>query len=106
MTRPILMTKVENALKKKRANVDFQLQNVYINGVKRGCSGFIINTDTNTVVYINTEPHMGNYMYRYADDTKDFTGYHNRWAHTFEELIDAVDVLLNSSPEEKNDSRV
>lgn len=106
MGNPILMTKVKNAIKRKRANVDFQLKNININGNKRGCSGFIINTDTKTTVYINTEPCMGNYMYRYADDVKDFTGYHNRWAHTFDELIDAIDALLDSSPEEKKDTRI
>lgn len=100
------MTKVKNALKKKRANVDFQLRNININGDKRGCSGFIVNTDTKTTVYINTEPCMGNYMYRYADDVKDFTGYHNRWAHTFSGFIDAIDELLDSSPEEKRDTRI
>ena len=106
MGNPILMTKVKNAIKRKRANVDFQLKNININGNQRGCSGFIINTDTKTTVYINTEPCMGNYMYRYADDVKDFTGYHNRWTHTFDELIDAIDALLDSSPEEKKDTRI
>ena len=45
-------------------------------------------------------------MYRYADNTKDFSGYHNRWASSFEELIDAIDKLLDSSPAEAKERRI
>lgn len=108
MEKPILMTKVKNAIMKKRNNVSFALRNININGDKRGCSGFIVNDINQTVVYINTEPCGGalKYMYRYADNTKDFTGYHNRWAQSFEELINAVNDLLDKSPAEVNDTRI
>ena len=103
---PILMTKVKNALAKTGKDLEFVLQNININGEKRGCSGFIVNKANNTVVYINTERVQNRLMYRYADNTKDFRGYHNRWANDFEELISSVDELLAGSPEENNDFRI
>lgn len=104
----ILTTKLKNALNKQGGEMplQFTLKNITINGEKRGCSGFVRNLDNNTVVYINTEmpcTHL-NYMYRYADHEKDFTGYHNRWANSLEELAKATINLLKSTPQ--NDWRI
>lgn len=106
MVEPILMTKVKNAIMKRRNDVSFDLHNITVNHKKYGCSGFIINNNNQTTVYINTEPCLNQYMYRYADNTKDFSGYHNRWASSFEELIDAIDKLLDSSPAEAKERRI
>lgn len=105
----ILMTKLKNAINKQGGEMplQFTLKNITINGEKRGCSGFVRNLANNTVVYINTEElHYSNlkYMYRYADHEKDFTGYHNRWANSLEELAKATINLLKSTPQ--NDWRI
>ena len=105
----ILTTKLKNAINKQGGDMplQFTLKNITINGAKRGCSGFVRNLDNNTVVYINTEePCLSNlhYMYRYADHEKDYTGYHNRWANSLDELAKAIINLLKSTPQ--NDWRI
>lgn len=107
----ILTTKLKNALNKQGGDMplQFTLKNITINGVKRGCSGFVRNLDNNTVVYIDTEePCLSNlhYMYRYADHEKDYTGYRNRWADSLDELVKATIDLLKKSPQMVNDRRI
>lgn len=91
----ILSTKLRNAVKKKAADMDlvFTLKDTVINGEKRGCRGFIRNTKNNSVVYVNTEePCLStlHFMYRYANDEKDYVGHHNRWADTLKELVEGI----------------
>ena len=82
----ILAIKLKNALKKANEkygyDLKFDIKNIIINGAKRGCSGFVTNTQNGSCVYTNTErtcvSHLG-VMYRYAKDNKDFHGYCNRW---------------------------
>lgn len=106
----ILTTKLKNALNKQGGEMplQFTLKNITINGAKRGCSGFVRNLANNTVVYINTEEPCTylKYMYRYADHEKDYTGYHNRWANSLEELAKATIDLLKKSPQMVNDRRI
>ena len=107
----ILSTKLKNAINKQCGDMplQFTLKNITINGAKRGCSGFVRNLDNNTVVYIDTEePCLSNlhYMYRYANNEKDYTGYHNRWANSLEELAKATIDLLKKSPQMVNDRRI
>ena len=89
--------KIKNAILKKDPNGDyeFKLKTININGVKRGCSGFI--KKGNNVVYISTEYSDSylNYLYRYAKDFKDYTGHNNQYAKTFDGLIDAIIKCLN-----------
>lgn len=109
MKNIILSVKLKNAIKKSapNMNLDFHLKNIIINGDKRGCSGFITNHENNSVVYVTTEPIMNlGYMYRYADNTNDFTGYHNRWAKTQDELVSNIIELLKKTPAEAGDSRL
>ena len=83
--------------------IEIFLKNISINGVKRGCSGHVVNKSTGSCAYVNTEtfccsPLAGKVMYRLARDTKDFSsnslknGY-NRWA-TEEDLASSVIILL------------
>lgn len=107
----ILSTKLRNAITKHSNGMDltFTLKNININGVNRGCSGFIRNNVNNSVVYVNTEtiPYSNlRYMYRYADNEKDYTGYHNRWASELDQLADAICTCLHSTPKEQNDRRI
>ena len=93
---------------RQHLNLSYHLKNIVINGVKQGCSGFIRNEDTGVCVYITTEqscmPQHG-FMYRYADNIKDSTGYHNRWTRSFDDLIYFSLMLLASSPVAQNEHR-
>lgn len=107
----ILSTKLKNAINahSNRMNLTFTLKNISINGAKRGCSGFIRNNENGSVIYVNTEePCLSNlhYMYRYADDEKDYRGYRNRWANTIDELASAICTCLHKTPQEANDRRI
>lgn len=106
MRNIILMTKLKNAMLKTGMDLSFELRNININGDKRGCSGFIVNNDNGTIVYVNTESCLDRYMYRYADSVKDFRGYSNRWANGLDELVEGVAGLLKKSPAEMNDRRI
>ena len=107
----ILSTKLKNAINKHANGMDlaFTLKNISINGSKRGCSGFIRNNANGSVVYVNTEePCLStlHYMYRYADNEKDYKGYHNRWANTLDELASAICTYLHKTPQEANERRI
>lgn len=107
----ILSTKLKNAINAHAGKMDlaFTLKNISINGSKRGCSGFIRNNANGSVVYVTTEePYLSNlhFMYRYADNEKDYTGYRNRWANTLDELANAICTCLKSTPQEQNDRRI
>ena len=105
----ILSTKLRNALKASGLSLRFDLKNIVINGVKRGCSGFVTNEQTGTIVYVNTEGPCGftpKYMFRFADNDRDDTGYHNRWANTFDDLVKGISACLLSSPQKQNECRI
>jgi hypothetical protein len=108
----ILSTKLKNAINKHANGMDltFTLKNISINGSKRGCSGFIRNNANGSVMYVTTERSCATflkpYMYRYADNEKDYTGYRNRWAKTFDELATEICRLLHSTPQEQYDRRI
>lgn len=75
----LLMTKLKNEIKSQLPNAKFFLKNININGVKRGCSGFIKYDDV--IVYVNTETTIIlGLMYRYAENLKDYKGCTNMWA--------------------------
>lgn len=106
----VLMTKVKNAVKRvdPEGNYVFSLHNISINGNKRGCSGFITNTENNSTVYLTTEINtVGKFMYRYAKDNRDFRGYRNRWdaGSNFDKLIDCIVEALKHTPEEVREIR-
>ena len=109
----LLSRKLQNLVRKRIAspeNYVFTIRNIIINGAKRGCSGFIRNTSNNTCVYVNTERSVysgvKNYMCRFADNEKDYSGYQNRWADTPEELVTGIINLLHSSPAAEHDCRI
>ena len=108
----ILSTKLKNAINKHVNGMDltFTLKNISINGSKRGCSGFIRNNANGAMVYVDTEESCASwlprFMYRYADNEKDYTGYRNRWANTLDELASAICTCLHKTPQEANDRRL
>lgn len=107
----ILSTKLKNAINSHANGMDltFTLKNININGSKRGCSGFIRNNANGSVVYVNTEEPCYSelhYMYRYAENEKDYTGYRNRWTNTLDELASAICTCLHKTPTEVNDRRI
>ena len=106
----ILSTKLRNAINRHANGMDlaFKLKNININGVNRGCSGFVRNNSNGSVIYVTTESPWRcdlKYMYRYADSEKDYTGYHNRWASELDQLADGICACLHSTPKEQNDRR-
>lgn len=110
----LLGTKLKNIIIKvltdKDMDLEFHLKNILINGEKRGCSGFVVNKKNGLIVYVNTEKSvlssLKNYMYRYADSLKDFTGYRNRWCNTPDELANNICALLCNPAEKEKDFRI
>ena len=110
----ILSTKLKNSINKKNNNnlqLEFHLKNISINGEKRGCSGFIRNVNNNSIVYVNTEGvkwagKIRDYLYRYADDFRDYTGYRNRWVNSLDNLSENILTLLEKHVSETSDFRI
>lgn len=108
----ILSTKLKNAITRHANGMDltFTLKNISVNGDKRGCSGFIRNNANGSVVYVNTEDclhaHIPCYMFRYADNERDFTGYTNHFARSVDQLSGAICDFLKNTPQEQNDRRI
>ena len=104
----VLSSKLRNAINKRADGMDltFTLKNININGSKRGCSGFVRNNVNGSVVYVNTEESCASwlprFMYRYADNEKDYTGYNNRWVNTLDELTTEICRLLHHTPQEQS----
>jgi hypothetical protein len=96
MEKVLLSTAVKNAVKKSFKgnpdNLEFSLDNIIINGDKRGCSGFITNRDNGVTVFLDTEKCVcgGSMFCRYALNDKDYTGCRNRNIYTKDELIEEV----------------
>ena len=95
-----------------KAIYDKPIENIIVNGEKRGCSGFVTNTQNGSCVYVNTErtcfPDSG-VMYRYANDNKDFHGYHNRWTsadYDVNSLAKNIIDLLWVTPQEIKEQRI
>ena len=85
-TKLLLSTKLKNEIKKIPGDYTFYLKNIKINGVTRGCSGFIRNNKNNTYVYVDTE--------------------RNRWVDTVPELVTNITKLLKYDPKTENDTRI
>lgn len=111
----ILAVKLKNALKKANEkygyDLKFDIKNIIVNGAKRGCSGFVTNTQNGSCVYTNTErtccANLG-VMYRYADNNKDYTGYYNRWTgrvYTVDSLATEILELLGRTPKQCGEKR-
>ncbi len=94
--KPLLATKLKNQILAIDSTLAVNLRNVSVNGVKFGCSGFITDTRTGRVVYVNTDHnHFTNITayYRTARDTKDYTGGPNNFS-SYEDLAQAAVTLL------------
>lgn len=109
----ILSTKLKNALLKKADvqthELTISLKNITINGIKKGCYGFIKNEKNSSIVCVNTEGSCLaslNYMFRYADSFNDHRGYMNHWANSLDELTDEILQLLKKTPQEARECRI
>ena len=98
--------KVKNLFKGKP--FELKIKDININGQKRGCSGFITNTETGKICYINTESFFnggngsglyGNkkkaIMMRTAENTNDFHGGVNHFL-PIENVIHMAEELTSS----------
>jgi hypothetical protein len=97
--RPLLAVKLRNELLALNPDLQVQLRNVDINGVKMGCSGFITDPATEQVVYLNTDHNHGTSYdrayYRTARDTKDYRGGTNHFSDYASLAQNAVALLKN-----------
>ena len=97
----LLATKLRNDIKKLHpTGYEFHLKNTSINGAKRGCSGFIQNTDNARIVYVDTEkscyaPMKNGNLFRTAASLHDDRGGQNRYA-TDMNIANAIVKLLES----------
>lgn len=68
MTPPLLAVKLRNQLRKLDPTLEVELKNINVNGMKRGCSGYITDPRTGRVIYVDTEalllPILGGAMWR------------------------------------------
>lgn len=99
MANILLKTALKNAVVRTNCanNYEFHLNNISINGNKRGCSGFIKNTINDKIVYVNTETHpwiQNKLLIRYAKSLTDYTGEHNHFANNKDELVKMVIKML------------
>lgn len=105
MASLVLMTALKNRIKKNgKGDYDFNLSNININGVKRGCSGYITNKDNGITIYVDTEPSAygpleDKILWRIAEkvDGRYVSGY-NKWGMRKNDsyIKDIVNVLDNS----------
>ena len=73
----------------------FDIKNVSSNGQSVGCRGFVGNMYSDNVVYVSTDSLTSSkYLYRVAEDFKDYRGKTNRYAFTVEELAEGILQLL------------
>ena len=63
--------------------IEFDLRTIVVNGVKRGCNGFLTNTENGIVIYIDTEAYFNgglfgdmnrSILFRIAASKKDYCG--------------------------------
>lgn len=97
--KALLATKLRNELLAIKPDLQIQLRNIAVNGVKMGCSGFITDPATGRVVYLNTDHNHGTSYdrayFRAARDAKDYRGGINHCAGYNGLAASAVDLLKN-----------
>ena len=100
----LLKTKLKNMFEKEKGKLksnlelEYHLKNIVVNGLKRGCSGFVVNKNNNKVVYITTESTCASWlppiMYREAKSIKDYKGGTNNFT-TKDKLVKEVLKMLS-----------
>lgn len=98
MKELITSRKLRSRVKKLDDTLIINVKDISVNGVKRGCSGFITDSSSGNVVYINTEgseygPLTDKIMYRKARDIKDYSGGRNIWAHHSTAIHEMVEFI-------------
>ena len=96
--KPILAVKLRNEILKQISgdNISVSLRNISINGNKKGCSGFITNSENGTCVWLSTDNEYCRQpiVYRYAKNISDYHGGINRWCDTAFDLAYAIKKML------------
>lgn len=98
MSRPLLATKLKNAFLKE-GPFETHFRNTSINGVKKGCYGFVVNKENGKIAYLDTEhsiygPISDKSLYRTAVSLSDFTGGRNNFCKD-DELVENVIALIS-----------
>ena len=94
----LLATKLKNLINNAYPDNNYiiEVKNIKLNGQSRGCSGFIKNPETGSVIFLTTEKTgcswLKDYMYRYESQKRGFG--RNRWTSSQEELVRGIHRLL------------
>lgn len=91
--------KLRNAIRRIDPTLQVALKNVRVNGQAIGCAGFITDTATGRIVYVDTDHNHGtmydNALYRTAAHDKDYHGGRNHFSD-YADLAAAVVALVKS----------
>lgn len=98
----LLATKLKNEIHNRNCMLVCSFKNISVNGQKRGCSGFVVNPDTQKCVYVNTEsicygPLSNQSMWRYAKNTHDYTGEQNHWCSPADLAATVVEAVTKDA---------
>ena len=98
-----MITKIKliRSLQKRKRNLAFDLEATKINGIVKGCDGFITNPDNGLIVYVNTEssvyaPIANKILVRYANSTSDYRGGLNNFVEVKDLPEEIINMLSNT----------
>ena len=99
MTKPYTSRKLRNDLRRIDPSLDVQIRPVSVNGVPFGCSGFVTDPATGTVVYVRVDHNHGRdydrALYRTAERLDDYSGGRNHLC-AYSDLAQNIVGLLRS----------
>lgn len=109
-----LRRQLERAATENNIRLRYSLKNVRVNGVLKGCSGHVVDSETGICVYMTTD--VGSYkplsdkaMYRLAKNERDYSsnslksGY-NRWTKTGSLPYCVIDLIKNERKKANGDA--
>lgn len=97
MQKPLTARELTKRIKEIDESLSCNLKNIRINGILKGCSGFVFSEETGKFVYVLAE--IDNYvnkpMYRIARHGKDYSsvGERNRYAEYSNLAKEIVELL-------------
>lgn len=107
MTPPLLAVKLRNQLRKIDPTLEVELKNINVNGMKRGCSGYITDPRTGRVIYVDTEallqPILGGAMWRAvavkgrSTTPNDSRNYYSKEDRLARDIVEAFKTLRDNA---------
>ena len=95
MDKPLTARVLTNRIKEIDESLSCDLKNTRINGILKGCAGFIFSEETGKFVYVLAEidTYINKPMYRIARHGKDYVGERNRYAEYSNLAKEIVELL-------------